>query len=91
MIPIGQTLLISRRDVAKLIGVSVGQLEVWQSNGKHTILHRNTLKLRGRCHYHLSDVAEFLKEWDKERYYEIHTNDGKGFINWLTKYCFPPK
>lgn len=85
MIPIERALLINRKDAAKLIKVSIGQLEVWSSNGSHATLHMNIIKIRGRCYYKLSDVEEFLKEWDKERYYEIYTTDGKGFINWLTK------
>lgn len=85
MIPLEHALLINRKQAAKLIKVSVGQLEVWNSNGSHAVLHRGSSKVRGRCYYRLSDVEEFLKEWDQERYYEIYTIDGKGFINWLTK------
>ena len=60
-------------------------MEVWRSKGSHTILHREATKIRGKCYYKLSDIEEFLREWDKERYFEIYTPDGKGFIEFLTK------
>lgn len=85
MIPLERALFIKRKDVAALLNVSIHMLEVWSSNGSHAILHKEASKVRGRCYYKLGNVEDFLKEWDKERYYEIYTRDGKGFINWLAK------
>lgn len=85
MIPLGQTLVISRKDTARLLNVSVHMMEVWSSNGNHAILHKDALKIRGKCFYTLSNVEDFLKEWDRERYFEIYEADGKGFIKFLTR------
>lgn len=85
MIPLERSLFITRRDAAKLIKVSVHMLEVWNSKGSHPVLHKGCSKMRGKCYYKLSDVEDFIKAWDKERYYEIYTTDGRGFINWLAK------
>lgn len=85
MIPLERALFITRKDAATLIKVSVHMMEVWSSTGNHAILHKNASKIRGKCFYKLSDIEDFLKEWDKERYYEIYTKDGRGFINFLAK------
>lgn len=85
MIPLERSLFITRKDAADLIKVSVHMMEVWRSMDNHAILHQGFQKIRGRCYYKLSDIEDFLKEWDKERYYEIYTADGKGFIKWLAK------
>lgn len=76
---------IDRGATALLLGVSIHMLAVWKSNENHTILHEGFLKKRGKCLYKLSEVENFLKGWDTERYYDIYTTDGRGFINYLAR------
>jgi hypothetical protein len=65
---------IDRKTVAQILNVSIHTLEIWKNLDRHKLLHRNFFKLRGRiCHYKLSDVEQFLKEWDPPRYHEYNT------------------
>lgn len=79
MKPLFDIEFLDRERTAKILNVSIHTLEVWRSVGRHPSLHKTCRRFRGRkVYYELSDIEQFLKEWDIDRYNEYIANKGEG-------------
>ena len=65
--PPSRSPLLTRRQVAKLIGVTVHCVEKWAERRKGPKFYRTSRFPQGRANYRIEDVEEFLRQQCNDR------------------------
>ena len=86
MITINGEIYLTRKETAELLGVSVHTMAIWRSRESHPVLHAHFFKWKSMsATYKLTDIGEFLKQWNPVRYYDDYPRISKLYTDCVAK------